>query len=92
MTVRQMSIRAYQGIQTKLGEKQRALLDVLKNTTIPLSNKDVARILRWPLNTVTPRMLELRVMGRVVCAGIARQDGENCFVWSFNEEHIENDV
>ena len=35
----------------------------------PASNKQVAERRGWPINRITPRMLELRKRGRVACAG-----------------------
>jgi hypothetical protein len=33
------------------------------------NNRQIAQILKWPINCVTPRVLELRELGLVVLAG-----------------------
>lgn len=49
-----------------LGERQEAV----RNTLLELrsaTNKEVAERLSWPINSVTPRMQELRALGVVTC-------------------------
>lgn len=45
----------------EIGDKQRAILQVFTaNPTMTFTNLELARELRWPINTVTPRVYELR--------------------------------
>lgn len=46
-----------------LGEKQRKVYDKLRQG--PRSGRALAKALRWPVNTVWPRLNELRAMGLV---------------------------
>lgn len=59
----------------QLSAKQQAVLNVftklVKNQ--PLSNFDIATMLDWPINCVTPRVLELRENGSLVHVGYKRQ-------------------
>lgn len=55
---------AYDGIKRSLGDKQLAVLDVIK-THEHITNNEIAERLRWSINRVTPRVYELREMGYV---------------------------
>lgn len=65
MTVQDTSREAYDFIKPLLGERQREVLVVLEDSTVKLCNQDIADRLGWPINTVTPRVKELREMGMV---------------------------
>ena len=84
--VRQTSLLAYQGISSEINEKQREVLQLLKNSPFALTNKDIGRALRWSINTVTPRVLELRLKGRLLCAGVKVQDGRKAYQWEYNHD------
>ena len=44
-----------------VNEKQKDVLSVfIENSTMTFTNLELARELRWPINTVTPRVYELR--------------------------------
>ena len=62
------SISAWESIQVDLGLKQKLVYDTLALVE-EASNKDLVNLLGWPINTITPRVLELRNMGLVECAG-----------------------
>lgn len=62
------SIAAFESIKDDLGHKQTLVLETLKIAEVA-SNKDLSNLLGWPINTITPRVLELRNMGIVECAG-----------------------
>jgi len=80
LRVRQTSLKAFEALQDHLGENQQAVLGVIVRFG-PCSNKDVARILGWPINCVTPRVLELRKKELVVEAGSKVQDGRKALLW-----------
>jgi predicted transcriptional regulator len=46
-----------------LAEKQEEVLRVLGYG--PYCNQEISRLLGWPINTVTPRVKELRELGKV---------------------------
>ena len=66
--IQQTSVDAYTGIIPTLGARQDAILRLLQ-TDGPLSNKQLSRILGWEINTVTPRVHELRGLGLVIGSG-----------------------
>lgn len=51
--------------QPELGRKQQIVFDVIRSRE-GISNNEIAKILGWPINTVTPRTKELRSKGFVV--------------------------
>ena len=82
MPIRTTSLEAYTELLYTLGEKQQTILHTIKkypNT----SNHDIARILQWEINTVTPRVYELREMGYVLENGekTDRLTGRRCMRW-----------
>jgi hypothetical protein len=75
------SLMSWVELQPALGERQAAVhteLGRLKRAT----NKDLAEALGWPINCVTPRVLELRKMGLVMDDGEATQaNNRRAKVW-----------
>jgi len=59
MPLAQTSLEAYKSILSELGDKQLRVLHVFKGGQA-LTNMEVAEILGWSINRVTPRVLELR--------------------------------
>ncbi len=67
--VQPTSVEAFRALSPEmLGGKQRTVLEVLKECT-KASNKEISRVLGWPINCVTPRVKELRELGLVDYAG-----------------------
>lgn len=64
--VQTTSLNAYYGeILDTLGDRQRAALRVFgENYTRDFTNAELADELEWPINTVTPRVYELRGEGK----------------------------
>jgi hypothetical protein len=60
----QTSLAAYQEIQSEIGRKQTYVLIMLKNLEVA-NNTILAKKLGWSINTVTPRVLELREKGMI---------------------------
>lgn len=56
--VQDTSRSAYHDIQPKLGERQQKVLEAIELHG-PMTNNEIARVLGWPINTVTPRTNEL---------------------------------
>lgn len=64
--VQSTSVAAYyERVRPKLGEKQAAVIRTMRHSDKDWSNNELARSLGWPINTVTPRVKELREMGLV---------------------------
>lgn len=85
MSVRDTSREAYAEIQP-LSDRQAAVLVVLEHSA-PLTNNEIARELGWPINTVTPRVFELRARGNVKELGkrTCRVTGRNAYQWGVGE-------
>lgn len=60
--IQQTSLEAFEGIATDLSSKQDKVLKLFKRYGL-MCNEEVARLLSWPINCVTPRVLELRNLG-----------------------------
>lgn len=60
------SLTAYRDVQPSLGERQALVLAALEGE---MTNLEVARKLGWEINTLTPRMKELRDLGLVAQDG-----------------------
>ena len=64
--IRDTSTQAYHTlVEPHLGERQSTVLDLLFRTVNDLTNAEIADLLDWPINCVTPRVYELRKMGFV---------------------------
>jgi hypothetical protein len=59
----------YSRVLPSLGEKQRTVLQFLRRRGGDMTNAEIAQALAVPINTITPRCLELRTMGLVLDAG-----------------------
>ena len=59
MPLQQTSLEAYRKIYGELGEKQARVLNVFQGSQA-LTNMEIADILGWSINRVTPRVFELR--------------------------------
>lgn len=62
--IQETSLEAYMDIHERLGDMQRMILNTIK--VYPgVSNKDLSCILNLPINSITPRVKELRAYGMV---------------------------
>ena len=57
--IQQTSMEAYDSIKTELGERQQQVYDTIEQHE-GVSNLDISQILSLPINSVTPRVKELR--------------------------------
>lgn len=82
MTVQRTSLDAFQILQPELGTMQNMVFNVLKMYPYS-SNHDLSRILRKPINTVTPRVKELRDKGMVLHSGYKKDEvtGKRVMTW-----------
>lgn len=83
MTVRTTSLAAYESIQAELNTKQEKVFDALTQLG-SMCNQEIADVLGWPINTVTPRVKELREKGLVVERRRAKYEptGRTCIFWA----------
>lgn len=80
--IQETSLEAFNDIQCKMGEMQRLILNIIK--VYPnVSNHEISNIIHKPINCVTPRVKELRVMGFVTqgATKVDRQTGKNVMTW-----------
>lgn len=68
--IQQTSIEAYSNIQKSLGDRQRQVYDKLKEMG-SATNTMISKALALPINSITPRVYELRMMKLV---GVSHQD------------------
>jgi DNA-binding IclR family transcriptional regulator len=66
--VQATSIETYRDLRDRgeLGPMQEKVLRVLRNYARPLTNKELSRMTGIEINSITPRVFELREMGAVV--------------------------
>ncbi len=86
MNATDTSTAAFDSIRDQLSEKQRKVRYVLQKFG-PMDNEAIARALEWPINTVTPRVKEMRELGEVVEAGYTvTKSGRKAHLWTLKEE------
>jgi predicted ArsR family transcriptional regulator len=82
------SIQAYRNdVAPTLWQRQRAVMEALRNRP-EFTNNELAEFLQWPINTVTPRIFELRAKGKVEESS-RRQDGvtgRTAIAWRIKRE------
>jgi DNA-binding MarR family transcriptional regulator len=81
--MRQTSLIAYRKIKPDLGQKQDHILEVFRRTGLTFTNRELAQVLGWDINRVTPRVFELRDKGYLQEAGDKQCDvtGHRAMVW-----------
>lgn len=81
--IQDTSREAYeQEVKPILGERQSAVMDALR-TREDFTNHELAEFLRWPINTVTPRVFELRQKKLVFenCRRLDKGTGRTAIAW-----------
>jgi len=79
--IQQTSLSAWSGIRPELGKRQSQVLAVLIHEG-SLTNWQIAKRLGLPINSVTPRVHELRKLGLVVEDKIIIQEtGRSAISW-----------
>lgn len=82
MSVSNTSQEAYDSVKPKLGDRQRSVYNTIKVLGSP-NNEQIAEFLKWPINTITPRVLELRAFGMVAHEGYTfSKSGRRTKMWS----------
>lgn len=88
MGVRQTSLNAYNDVKEKIGKKQREVLNIIEDAMEPVTNMEIAEKLRWSINRVTPRVLELRKDEKVEQHGERRCKitGRTAMTWKAKQD------
>ena len=83
--IQQTSIEAYKSIQPHLGQRQEIIYDTIQQHP-NVSNHDLSRILGLEINTITPRVKELRDFGLIRYSMIKedRITGKAVMCWTTN--------
>jgi len=66
--IQSTSLEAFYSIIGELGQRQQEIFNAIQKYK-SVSNLDLSRLLQLPINSVTPRVKELRDKGLVVCNG-----------------------
>lgn len=80
MGLRQTSLEAYQDVRAHLGERQAAVIEALRQQET-CTDQQLALMLGWSINRITPRRGELVKLGLVEAAGVVRQNGRSATLW-----------
>jgi predicted transcriptional regulator len=72
---------AYRSILPRLSDKQLEVFEAIQDIQ-PCSNKDIKKYLGWEINSVTPRVKELREIGVIRQLGVKEEDsGRIAMTW-----------
>lgn len=93
--VRSTSRQAFfNDVKPKLGQKQHQVLMTLQMAKRPVCNQELAEYLDWPINAVTPRVAELRELGKVeeACRAVYPVTNRKVIYWQpKKQEEIANE-
>ena len=78
--VQQTSLLAFDEVQKTLTNRQAAVFRVIQHSP-SICNQEVAEFLGLPINSVTPRVLELRQQGVIWHAGFKNYRNRKVMVW-----------
>jgi hypothetical protein len=83
--IQETSVFAYEEVLPNLAPKHRQVLEVMRRG-YNYTNTELSRILRWPINSVTPRVNELRKKGLLKEWGKrgCKVTGRTCLAWQIN--------
>ncbi len=81
--IQDSSREAYESILPELNDRQATILALLERSQ-PMTNSEIAQVVGWSINRVTPRVLELRTKGKVADFGVrvCRVTGRSAHQWS----------
>lgn len=63
------SVNALKSVRPYLGQRQAEVMAVFNEPDTRLTNNEIAQRLGWSINCVTPRVFELRAMGKLTSFG-----------------------
>lgn len=80
--IQSTSLEAYHILEPILGERQHLVFDTIKQNP-GISNHELSQFLGLEINSITPRVKELRDKGLVVCCGTKKDSstGMNVMTW-----------
>lgn len=93
MTVATTSLKAYrEDVEGNLGERQELVYNAIKLYSTKgsdVTNSELAQVLNVPINTITPRVFELRQKGLVRQAQQRKCNvtGRTAIAWEITGEH-----
>lgn len=80
--MRDTSLIAYQEIQDKINTNEEVVLRIIKQSSRPLCDYEIARMLDWPINRVTGRRNKLEAKGLIEDVGKAKSPtGKAAHYW-----------
>jgi len=85
MDLQATTLESWIKIQPEIGRRQKQILDVL--SIKPMSNREISKFTTLPINSITPRVHELRKKGLVKACGevFDGQTKRNVIVWKVEE-------
>jgi DNA-binding MarR family transcriptional regulator len=79
--IQQTSMMAYlTDVKPKLNQKQHAVYRAIEEYG-PITNKQLAEAMDLPVNTITPRVLELRQKNHIISCYVAEDGGRKAHYW-----------
>lgn len=88
MAVQETSAEAYkEAVEPNLSERQNLVMRLFRRYPYSdFTNQEIAEHLGWPINTVTPRVLELRSKALLVAKTkrIDQKTGRRSIAWGLN--------
>ena len=78
----------YNEVKPKLNQKQHEVYRAIEEHG-PITNKQLAEVMNRPVNTVTPRVLELRQKKHIVSCYIAEDGGRRAHYWGTPAQMID---
>jgi hypothetical protein len=78
--IQQTSLEVWQDIKPYLSNKQSIVYSALLALNVA-TNKDLSCYLNWPINSITPRVLELRKLGMVIENQVIIQNNRSAIQW-----------
>ena len=79
------SLEAYESVKKTLTDRQAKVLELFEKQPVSLCNKRISSLLVWPINCVTPRVLELRQKGLLADAGKKEYENRNVHFWKLSK-------
>lgn len=80
----QTSLMAYETVMPVLADRQMKVYALLRLYPDGLTNAEIAAMIGWTINRVTPRILELRKEGIVISNGYRYNDNRPNTIWKVN--------
>ena len=81
--IQRTSLEAYDSIKPELGNMQQEVYKTIEQYP-SISNHEISSIIKKPINSITPRVKELRDLNLVYCVGTKKDriTNRNVMCWS----------